>query len=409
MDFKTIDYKDNEDLINKIKAITKNRSESLIILLIDLIKQKGGNQTYLKKKLKWVLSTIQHIDKVNTKDAYLTRLRKAFKEQHPTKEAEILKELKLTDEERTKKATTQIKQRNKNLKEIKNYEPATVFKIMDNLNKSKKMTDLIILLQLATGRRLIEVLRITSTPPESKEQKNYIIIDKVAKDKKGAINNIEVPLIHISYNDMRTAWEAVRETLTDEDKTKTNQELTNKYDGRISRRMKELFNDKKATSHLARKIYGAMAYREYAPANMDRSIFLSKVLGHVEESEASRNYANIKARTPAIATEPQARQALDKLENKINTLEDKVAGLNANLPKNVIDALAIIKAMKDQKINISNRKIREYARVGSIKAKFISDIAKGKQPHEAGKTEPRKKNNEEPILRRSERLKNKKQ
>eukprot|EP00808_Paulinella_micropora_P009705 g55557.t1 len=169
--------------------------------------------------------------------------------------------------------------------------------------------------------------------------------------------------------------------------------------------MRELFNDEKASSHLARKIYGALAYREYAPANMDRSIFLSKVLGHVEESEASRNYANIKARTPAIATEPQARQALDKVENKINTLEDKVAGLNANLPKDVIDALAIIKAMKDQKINISNRKIRDFARVGSVKAKFISDIAKGKQPTEAGKMKPRKKNPEEPILRRSERLK----
>eukprot|EP00808_Paulinella_micropora_P007809 g4072.t1 len=212
----------------------------------------------------------------------------------------------------------------------------------------------------------MEVLRITSTPPEAKEQKGYIVIDKVAKDKKGAISNIEVPLIHISHNDMRTAWQAVRETLTDEDKEKTNQALTNKYDGRIAKRMRELFNDEKASSHLARKIYGAMAYREYAPANMDRSIFLSKVLGHVEESEASRNYANIKARTPAIATEPQARQALDKLENKINTLEDKVAGLNANLPKDVKDSFAIIKAMKDRKINISNRKIREYARVKSI-------------------------------------------
>eukprot|EP00808_Paulinella_micropora_P022277 g76314.t1 len=342
MDFKTIDYKDTEDLITKIKAITKSFSESLITLLLDLIRQKGGNETYLKKNLQWTLNTLQHIEKVNTKDSYLTRLRKAFKEQHPTKEAEINKELKLTDEERTKKATTQIKQRNKNLKEIKNYEPATVFKIMDTLNKSGKMTDLIILLQLATGRRLIEVLRITGTPPEAKEQKGYIVIDKVAKDKKGAINNIEVPLIHISYNDMRTAWEAVREALTDEDKKKTNQALTNKYDARISKRMRELFNDDKATSHLARKIYGALAYREYAPANMDRSIFLSKVLGHVEESEASRNYANIKARTPAIATEPQARQALDKLENKINNLEDKLEGLNANLPKDVIDALAII-------------------------------------------------------------------
>eukprot|EP00808_Paulinella_micropora_P016185 g17380.t1 len=130
---------------------------------------------------------------------------------------------------------------------------------MDTLNKSKKMTDLIILLQLATGRRLIEVLRITSTPPEAKEQKGYIVIDKVAKDKKGAISNIEIPLIHISYNDMRTAWEAVRETMTDEDKEKTNQALTNKYDGRISKRMKELFNDEKASSHLARKIYGALA------------------------------------------------------------------------------------------------------------------------------------------------------
>eukprot|EP00808_Paulinella_micropora_P004276 g20856.t1 len=122
---------------------------------------------------------------------------------------------------------------------------------MDTLNKSKKMTDLIILLQLATGRRLIEVLRITSTSPEAKEQKGYIVIDKVAKDKKGAISNIEVPLIHMSYADMRTAWEAVRETLTDEDKKKTNQALTNKYDARISKRMRELFNDKKSNVSLS--------------------------------------------------------------------------------------------------------------------------------------------------------------
>eukprot|EP00808_Paulinella_micropora_P016049 g18509.t1 len=171
MDFKTIDYKDPEDLISKIKAITKNYSESLITLLIDLIRQKGGNQTYLKKNLQWTLNTLQHIEKVNTKDAYLTRLRKAFKEQHPTKEADINKELKLTDEERAKKATTQIKQRNKNLKEIKNYEPATVFKIMDMLNKSGKMTDLIILLQLATGRRLIEVLRIRAHHQKQKSKR----------------------------------------------------------------------------------------------------------------------------------------------------------------------------------------------------------------------------------------------
>eukprot|EP00808_Paulinella_micropora_P003349 g74518.t1 len=59
-----------------------------------------------------------------------------------------------------------------------------------------------------------------------------------------------------------------------------------------------------------------ISWREYAPANMDRSIFLSKVLGHVEEIEASRNYANIRARTPSIATEPRARQALDNLEKK---------------------------------------------------------------------------------------------
>eukprot|EP00808_Paulinella_micropora_P001112 g77149.t1 len=91
----------------------------------------------------------------------------------------------------------------------------------------------------------------------------------------------------------------------------------------------DLINKIKAiTKNRSESLIILICSREYG-----QKYLLSKVLGHTEDSEASRNYANIKARTPAIATEPQARQALDKLENKINTLEDKVAGLNANLPK----------------------------------------------------------------------------
>eukprot|EP00808_Paulinella_micropora_P016619 g22960.t1 len=381
MDFKKIDYKDQPDLIAKLQPLTKSKSNALIVQLVNLIVQHGNSKSNLKKNLTWTMGAIEHIENVNTKDAYLTKLRKAFKAHHEKEEKQINKALSLTEEERTKKATTQIKKRNANLKNIKDFEPELVMRVMDTLNESNKLVDMIILLQLATGRRLIEVLRITDLPQEAK-QPHYIIIDKVAKDKKGHIKDIEVPLIHISYDDMKTAWQAVRDGLSESDKAKSNEDLTNKFNARVSKRMTDLF-ERPMTSHMSRKIYGAMAYREYAPANIDRSVYLSGVLGHVEDSEASRYYANVKVRPPEIATEPQARQAIDKLENKIDRLEDKIEGLNANLPPDVIDALAIIQAMKKQGLPTSNKKIREFARVGSVKAKFINDIAREMDDEEA--------------------------
>eukprot|EP00808_Paulinella_micropora_P022496 g53488.t1 len=360
MDFKKIDYKDQPDLIAKLQPLTKSKSNALIVQLVNLIVQHGNSKSNLKKNLTWTMGAIEHIENVNTKDAYLTKLRKAFKAHHEKEEKQINKALSLTEEERTKKATTQIKKRNANLKNIKDFEPELVMRVMDTLNESNKLVDMIILLQLATGRRLIEVLRITDLPQEAK-QPHYIIIDKVAKDKKGHIKDIEVPLIHISYDDMKTAWQAVRDGLSESDKAKSNEDLTNKFNARVSKRMTDLF-ERPMTSHMSRKIYGAMAYREYAPANIDRT--------------KQADYANVKVRPPEIATEPQARQAIDKLENKIDRLENKIEGLNANLPPDVIDALAIIQAMKKQGLPTSNRKIREFARVGSVKAKFINDIAR---------------------------------
>eukprot|EP00808_Paulinella_micropora_P002767 g69904.t1 len=115
------------------------------------------------------MGTIEHIENVNTKDAYLTKLRKAIKAHHEKEEKQINKALSLTEEERTKKATTQIKKRNANLKNIKDFEPELVMRVMDTLNESNNLVDMIILLQLATGRRLIEVLRITDLPQEAKQ------------------------------------------------------------------------------------------------------------------------------------------------------------------------------------------------------------------------------------------------
>eukprot|EP00808_Paulinella_micropora_P000368 g41217.t1 len=407
MDFKQIDYKDTDDLIGKLQKITGSERTSLIVLLVELIKKYGKSVKNLKKNLAWTMGTLEHIEKVNTKDAYLTKLRKAYKEHHEKEEKQINKALALTEEERTQKATKQIKKRNANLKDIKDFEPDLITSVMDKLNESNKLVDLIILLQLATGRRLIEVLRITDLPQEAKTP-NYIIIDKVAKDKKGYIKDIEVPLIHITYEDMKSAWEAVRAGLNEKDKAKSNEDLTNKFNARISRRMTDLLK-KKATSHLARKIYGAMAYRQFAPGNIDRSVYLSQVLGHVEDSEASRYYANVKVRPPEIATEPQAKQAIDNLENKITRLESKIEGLNANMPPELIDALAIIQAMKKQGIQPTNSKIREYAKIGATKARYVADIARGVEPTKAGYPKKQIKDNELPAIRRSERVKAKQQ
>lgn len=382
MDFKTIEYKDEQDLIKQLKTITKSFSESLIKLLLELIKQHGTSEAHLEKNLKWTADTLKNIKNVFTKDSYFTTLRKAFKEHHPTKDEAIKNGLRLTDKERGEKVSRQQRKLTENLKEIDIYDPLAIYKLMDDLNKSNKLTDLIILLQLATGRRLIEVLRITSTPPEVKGRPGYILIDKMAKTQASKINNIEVPLIHISYADMRKAWETVRGGLTDEDKKKTNQALTNTYNARVARRMRAIFDDDSATSHRARKIYGALSYREYAPDNIDRSLYLNKVLGHTEASLDGRNYANVKVRTKA----PEAK-IKDTPKTKETAPEAKI---NITQSKDIIEAMSIIKAMRDKKINISNRKIREYARVGSVKAKFINDIAKGKTPDEAGKMKPRK-------------------
>ena len=204
------------------------------------------------------------------------------------------------DSEEYKKSLTLMKLKNKDakiaeskqrlLKKNQNTKQISLSGIQDMVEKLKDpkyLADGIILAMLATGGRLIEVLKVSNYAKSDKE--NYIKITDVAKQKKQKV--VEKPVLFISPDELLTLIGDIRNTIAD-DLDKTNEELTNKYNGMVNTAIKTLFSDVNS-SHDLRKIYGHQSYKlKPADDKSSLSAWLNKVLVH-DSLDTSLNYTNI--------------------------------------------------------------------------------------------------------------------
>jgi len=274
------------------------------------------------KNIEGVADTVRRLsNNFNTLDNRFTQLRKVFKmkygEYYPN--SVINKVFSLTGEERGDKIQSQHTSRVDQLEHRYVIPQGWILDLVNTLKASNDFKDRVLLLILATGRRLIDVLRITSLP--TKQGRIYgsasIYIDRVSKSTR---DGFTVPLMFISYDEMKERWEAVREALKG-DSALSNVKLSDKYIQPINRRVRDMNfeqfggKDERIGSHMLRKVWVASAMKKYKPPSIDSTVFIGRLLGHSSKTlDTSLNYKNVTI-TPGTAA-PGVKAALSKPPNE---------------------------------------------------------------------------------------------
>lgn len=245
--------------------------------------------------------TDKTIPKLNTKVMLQSYVRKLVKEAYGegSKQYYYLKSgFSMTDnekQERTDVAESKVVHKNEN-QIIIHTQQIIDFK-NELLTPKFKIVPAIILAQLASGCRLIEILSDEFTFKESCIEK-YILQNNVAKNKSDEERPVEKPIIFMSPKHFIELVDLIREKMTRK-ADDTNVSLSNRYDKRVNAYIKKLVKQIKmsseiSTSHDMRKIYANYSYKLFSSKACSLQGWLSKVLGHDSISSASANYSTLK-------------------------------------------------------------------------------------------------------------------
>jgi integrase len=199
------------------------------------------------------------------------------------------------EEAHSLKKVSELRVVNKN-ESLVNIYTNNVQRLADLVRNSKRFEDRIILMQLASGSRFIEILSKDVSEFEVVENKpNWIKQIGVAKSKE-VQKTIEKPLLYISGNQFMRKIAKIRVSV----ETATNDTLSSKYNNRVNARLRELstiagINPSKETNttHGLRRIYINLAHLK-SGGQSSLQAFIGRYLAHDTISTASANYSSIK-------------------------------------------------------------------------------------------------------------------
>jgi integrase len=198
----------------------------------------------------------------------------------------------------------------------RNFNTTIVYSIMDEI-KMKETPDFVdyaILLQLACGGRISEILTFASFRPANTSlcgDSHLIIQTGILKSKDRV--SITKPIIHLTVATFLQLLNKMRNMLAEvlrdiNGGTKTHYSFSQESNNKINRRITKYFSshgEKEATSHDLRKIYAALAYSLYADkSKKSEAAYLSDVLGHAEGSlNVSASYTTVSV-SPSPVSRP---------------------------------------------------------------------------------------------------------
>jgi hypothetical protein len=179
------------------------------------------------------------------------------------------------------------------------------------LRYKKDWVDLTLLVGLAVGSRLIEILKVSTF--ETAEHPNYIKVIGVAKDR----NDKEIKEAHLHLgveekiansrtfvkpilggilsDELIEIVDKIRVQFSDQHgidlgfeehegrQHRTRKQLTNLADKRVNDKIREIFGQE-YTFHDSRAIYAQLAFIQFAPQGISQTAYYSEVLGHSENS-----------------------------------------------------------------------------------------------------------------------------
>ena len=285
--------------------------------------------------------------------------------------------------------------KNKNKKQI---DGKLLNKIIAELKRSVNVIDNIILLQLACGARVGELIYASKFQVVRRKNIANMIkqIDLLkTKDKRGVIK----PVLYIGVGDFLQRFNRVRDEL-ERMTNKTGDELARFLNPQINKRVKVLFNDTQIKSHDLRRMYADVAYKVFA--NKDRvsqQAYLADVLGHdPNDVDIAKSYSTLNVNIDGLDVKGR-RQMRGREEEKCKKGEEgkrkqeekkgnepvdpPVAGVSqTRVPRNTTARdgkagerlLRTVEALKHNGVKITARKLYEYGYGRRIVQQYLTGL-----------------------------------
>jgi hypothetical protein len=242
----------------------------------------------LKRNMVWILQFLRVISpNLNTRSKRMYDMQQLlsslYGDEHKTL---IRKIMQLSPKEYETIGEQAKKARQEKLKNITLFKKSSLLKIIQDLDRNDSI-DRIILLQLCTGRRLIEVLKVCDMP---KLEDNKLVFNQLAKSNG---TDFKVPYFHLEYPEIISIWEKLRAKIKHVFIGKNNAEISLCFNALVNYRVKELCGDINVSSHFLRKLYVAWGLT-LKPKRVAAVVYVNSILGHAEGFlDSATNYMTV--------------------------------------------------------------------------------------------------------------------
>ena len=236
--------------------------------------------------------------------------------------------------------------------------------IVEQLYKSEYLPiDQLILLQLASGARIGELIYASDFKRSPKEQfiKQSGILK--SKDKRDVIK----PILYMTVDRFIDIFERVR-TILNKEYTQKGRELSQHLNTAINTRIKNLFNRQDIRSHDLRRIYSDVSYKLFADhSTVSQQAYVAMVCGHdPNDIDIAKSYSTVNVNNVDVLRGLKLGPEIEAENADANADRENV---NTEIPHNdktkrdgrqrerMKDTMI---AMKQNKMKVTARVLKEY-------------------------------------------------
>lgn len=258
---------------------------------------------------------------------------------------------------RNKEYSSKIFNQHRNQRQLVDGE---ILEHMNVLRYKEDWVSLTLLVGLAVGSRLIEILMVSTY--ENTENPAYITVVGVAKDRndpeagvhplqppdtaaagnqrkvtKPILGGILAPELIQTVEKIRTHFSLQHDVDLGFEDSKgkrklSRKQITNLADKKVNDKIREVFGET-YTFHDARSIYAQLAWVQFAPTGISQTAFFSEVLGHAEGSlTVSLSYQKFAIRRKLEEVDADLKGKVQTLDAEFKVFREQVLEKKKDLP-----------------------------------------------------------------------------
>ena len=236
----------------------------------------------LKRNMTWILDFIRHISpNINTRSSRAYKMQKHLKTLYPEERHALITEtMRLTKSEYVEKGNKADASRTEALQQVFTITKEYITDLVDKLKRDESLESNILLIQLSTGRRFVDVIHAADIPTK---KGTSVVFTRLSKSD--STTDRKVPLYFIKYKELVERWNKVREDLPEDIKDSKVSAVVGERVGNKARMM----TGSSHRTHFMRKLYVAHSL-QFKPKRWNNTVWINKVLAHKKDSLNSALY-----------------------------------------------------------------------------------------------------------------------